>query len=143
MFDFLNKVSEFFEIFIFTASKKEYADAVLDYLDPERRIIKHRLYRDSCIAINNKVYLKDLSIFVNRKPENIILVDNSFYSFCNQPKNGVLINSFYNDTQDTELNNLLNYLQNYLLHSHDVRVVNEEIFNFANMIEQTKNNKKE
>lgn len=138
LFEFLKAVSEIFEIFIFTASKKEYADAVLDFLDPERKMIKHRLYRDSCIPINNRVYIKDLSIFVNRKPENLILVDNSFYSFCNQPKNGVLINSFYNDKQDRELINLLNYLQNYLYGVPDVRLVNEQIFNFENLINQYK-----
>lgn len=139
VFEFLKSVSEIFEIFIFTASKKEYADAVLDFLDPERKMIKHRLYRDSCIPINNRVYVKDLSIFVNRKPENLILVDNSFYSFCNQPRNGVLINSFYNDKQDRELINLLNYLQNYLYGVPDVRVVNEQIFNFENLMCQYKN----
>ena len=139
LFEFLKAVSEIFEIFIFTASKKEYADAVLDFLDPERKIIKHRLYRDSCIPINNRVYIKDLSIFVNRKPENLILVDNSFYSFSNQPRNGVLINSFYNDKQDRELINLLNYMQNYLHGVADIRVVNEQIFNFENLISQYKN----
>ena len=139
VFEFLKTVSEIFEIFIFTASKKEYADAVLDYLDPDHKIIKHRLYRESCIPINNKVYIKDLRIFVNIKPENIILVDNSLYSFCNQPKNGVLINSFYHDKQDRELINLLNYLQNYLYDVPDVRLVNEQIFNFENLISQYKN----
>lgn len=139
VFEFLKAVSEIFEIFIFTASKKEYADAVLDFLDPEKMLFKHRLYRDSCIPINNRVYVKDLSIFVNRKPENIILIDNSFYSFCNQPRNGVLINSFYNDKQDRELINLLNYLQNYLYGVPDVRVVNEQIFNFENLMAQYKN----
>lgn len=132
--EFLQKVCEIFEIFIFTASKKEYADAVLDYLDPEKKIIKHRLYRNSCIPINNKTYIKDLSIFVNRKPENIILVDNSFYSFYRQPSNGVLINSFYNDPDDNELKNLFNYLQNYLLPVKDIREVNEQIFSFQSLL---------
>jgi len=139
VFEFLKNVSEIFEIFIFTASKKEYADAVLDFLDPQKKIFKHRLYRDNCIPINNRIYLKDLRIFINRKPENIILVDNSFYSFCNQPRNGVLINSFYNDKQDRELVNLLNYLQNYLYGVSDVRIINEQIFNFETLISQYKN----
>lgn len=134
--EFLTRLSELFEIFIFTASKKEYADACIDFLDPEAKLIKHRFYRDSCIPVNNKVYVKDLGIFLNRKQENIILVDNSFYSFCNQPKNGVLINSFYDDQNDCELQNLLNYLENYLLHAPDVRVINEQIFNFAKLIDQ-------
>jgi len=137
--EFLKAVTEIFEIFIFTASKKEYANAVLDFLDTEKKIFKHRLYRDSCIPINSRVYIKDLSIFVNRKPENLILVDNSFYSFCNQPRNGVLINSFYDDKQDRELINLLNYLKNYLYGVADVRVINEQIFNFENLMGKYKN----
>jgi len=139
--EFLKRCSEIFEIFIFTASKKEYADAVINFLDPEKKIIKHRLYRDSCISINNKTYLKDLRIFVNRKQENLILVDNNFYSFSNQPKNGILINSFYNDEKDQELINLLNYLENYLLTSKDIRQVNEQIFNFSGLMEQCLNYK--
>lgn len=134
LIEFLTKVSELFEIFIFTASRKEYADIVLNFLDPENKIFKHRFYRNSCIPINNKVYIKDLGIFVNRKPENMILVDNSFYSFINQPCNGVLINSFYNDKQDRELGNLLNYLQNYIMSISDIRKINEQIFNFENLI---------
>ena len=141
--EFLKKCAEIFEVFIFTASKKEYADACIDYLDPDRKIIKHRLYRDSCIPVNNKTYIKDLRIFVNRKQENLILVDNSFYSFCNQPRNGILINSFYDDPKDQELGNLVNYLENYLLTAQDIRVVNEQIFNFAGIIEQCLNVKKE
>lgn len=134
LFEFLAKVSEMFEILVFTASRKEYADVVLNFLDPDKKIFRHRLYRESCILVQNKVYIKDLSIFVNRKQENIILVDNSFYSFCNQPRNGVLINTFYNDKQDRELANLLNYLQNYLLPASDVREINEQIFNFQTLI---------
>lgn len=135
--EFLERMSLIYEIFLFTASKKEYADACLKVIDPDETIFKHRLYRDSCIPINNKTYVKDLRIFVNRKQENLILVDNSFYSFANQPKNGVLINSFYNDEEDKELLNLLNYLENYLHPSTDVRVVNEQIFNFSGLIDQS------
>lgn len=134
--EFLKKCSEIFEIFIFTASKKEYADAVINFLDPEKKIIKHRLYRDSCIPINNQTYIKDLRIFVNRKQENLVLVDNSFYSFCSQPKNGVLINSFYDDDKDQELFNLLNYLENYVYPAQDIRIINEQIFNFEELIQQ-------
>jgi Dullard-like phosphatase family protein len=134
--EFLKRVSQIFEIFIFTAGLKEYADACIDIIDPERKIFKHRLYRDSCIPLNDKTFIKDLRIFKNRKQENLILVDNSFYSFSNQPKNGVLINSFYNDKDDKELLNLINYLENYLHPSKDIRDVNEKIFNFSGLINQ-------
>ena len=46
--DFLKKMSKIFQIVIFTASHKKYADAILNRLDPSRKLITKRLYRDSC-----------------------------------------------------------------------------------------------
>jgi CTD small phosphatase-like protein 2 len=136
--EFLEKASKQFEIFVFTASLKVYADAVLNFLDPDGRIFKKRFYRENCIRIGNKAYVKDLRIFANRKLENVILVDNSMYSFTNQLSNGVLINSFYNDKEDRELFNLLNYLENFLKDAGDVRLINDNIFSFKAILESCK-----
>merc|ERR1711957_1017370 len=114
--EFLKKVNELFEVIVFTAGLKEYADAALDYLDPENVIFKHRLYRDSCIC-----------------------VDNAFYSFCNQPENGILINSFFNE-KDNELVNVFGYLENCLLNAGDVREANEKVFGFKGMVEKSRRN---
>ncbi len=112
---------------------KDYADAVLNYLDPENKYFQNRLYRDSCINVYNRLYIKDLRIF-NRSLENLIIVDNSIYSFSNQLSNGVLINSFYNDKGDKELMNVQNYLYKYLYNATDIRVTNEQVFNFNNIL---------
>jgi CTD small phosphatase-like protein 2 len=133
--EFLEKCSKQFEIFVFTASKQVYADAVLNLLDPDNRIFKQRFYRESCIKVAGKLFLKDLRIFGNRRLEDIILVDNSMYSLVPQLSNGVLINSFYNDKEDRELLNLLNYLENYLRDAADVRLINEKVFNFKSILE--------
>jgi CTD small phosphatase-like protein 2 len=133
--EFLEKASQNFEIFVFTASKKVYADTVLNFLDPDGRIFKTRYYREDCIKVGSKVYVKDLRIFDNRKLEDIILVDNSMYSFANQISNGVLINSFYNDQEDKELHNVLNYLDNYLRDVSDIRLINEKVFNFTDILD--------
>jgi len=136
LYEFLHGISQKFEIIVFTASKREYADAVLNYLDPENNYFKHRFYRENCIAIKNKVFVKDLRIFSNRRHEDIVIVDNSLYSFMNQISNGVLINSFYNNKEDRELFNLMNYIQNYLLNISDTRIVNEKVFNFSTIINE-------
>lgn len=136
LFIFLEKIAEIFEIFIFTASKKEYADAVLNYLDPENKIFKNRFYREHCINFKNRVFIKDLRMFTNRKPENLIILDNSLYSFSNQLSNGILINSFYNDKDDRELFNVFNYLEQYLQNAPDSRTVNEQIFSFDLILQE-------
>ena len=104
------------------------------------RIFKKRFYRENCINVKNKLYIKDLRMFANCKLENIVVVDNSLYSFSNQLSNGVLINSFYNDKTDRELYSVFNYLQQYLSKCSDMRVVNEKIFNFNFILEEYTNN---
>jgi Dullard-like phosphatase family protein len=137
LFPFLEKVSQIFEIFVFTASKKEYADAVLNFLDPEGKIFKQRFYREHCINVQGRIFVKDLRIFEEfRNLSDIVLVDNSMYSFTNQLSNGVLINSFYHDKEDRELVNLFNYLKQYICLASDVRIVNEKVFNFTNIMEE-------
>ena len=82
--------------------------------------------------------IKDLRIFKNIDLKKIILIDNSMYSFASQINNGILINSFFNDKNDTELNNALEYLINFILPAEDVRDVNEEFFNFRQIMNDLK-----
>lgn len=53
--DFLKNLSQFFELVIFTAALKEYADKVIDYLDP-CGFIKRRFYRDVIKFLNLELY---------------------------------------------------------------------------------------
>ena len=132
---FLEEVNKYFEVGIFTASVKEYADAVISFLDPENKLIKFRLYRNNCINYNDAFTVKDLRIFKNVDLKKIVLLDNSMYSFAAQINNGILINSFINDKEDNELFNALNYLVNFILPAEDVREVNEQFYNFRQIID--------
>ena len=132
---FLEEVNKYFEVGIFTASVKEYADAVISFLDPENKLIKFRLYRNNCINFNGSFTVKDLRIFKNVDLKKIVLIDNSMYSFAPQINNGILINSFINDKEDNELYNALEYLKNFILPAEDVREVNEQFFNFRQIID--------
>ena len=136
--EFLEKVSKYFEVGIFTASVPEYADAAINYLDPENQYIKFRLYRNNCINVGDLVRVKDLRILKNISLKNIILVDNNMYSFTPQLNNGILINSFFYDKKDDELSNLLNYLIEYILPADDVRNVNEQFFGFKKIVDDMK-----
>ena len=132
--EFLTEVSKYFEVGIFTASVKEYADAVIDFLDPNKNLIKFRLYRNNCINVNDRIFVKDLRIIKGVDITDIILLDNSIYSFSAQLNNGILVNSFYNDKNDIELYNVLGYLLNYIVKAEDVRIINEQFFNFEKII---------
>ena len=132
--EFLTEVSKYFVVGIFTASVKAYADAVIEYLDPNKNLIQFRLYRNNCINVNDKIFVKDLRIIKGIDIKDIILLDNSIYSFSAQINNGILVNSFFNDKNDIELYNVLGYLLNFLIKAEDVRVVNEQFFNFDKII---------
>ena len=122
----LVEASKYFEVVIFTAAQKAYADAILDYLDPENELIQYRLYRESCLKIEG-VYMKDLRIFNNRRIQDLVIVDNSAYSFGYHLDNGIPIISWHDDPYDKELFNLIHYLK-ILAKCEDVRVLNRQYF---------------
>ena len=133
LFDFLNFASEHFELVIFTASEKNYADAIIDYIEKEKKYFSKRLYRNNCIYLHPCLYIKDLSLVSNRNVKDIVIVDNSMFSFAFNLSNGILISSFFNDKNDSMLLNLSNYLR-YLLNAEDVRTVNKENFQFEHYL---------
>ena len=132
--EFLEEISKFFLIGVFTAAIPEYADAAINYLDPEEKYIKFKLYRNDCINIGDLVRVKDLKIFGEENLDKIVLLDNNIYSFSNQLSNGILINSFFNDENDDELSNVRKYLIEYIFPCDDVRKVNEQFFGFETIL---------
>jgi Dullard-like phosphatase family protein len=131
LYEFLDYCSSVFDVYIFTASRKEYADCIIDHIEKNKKYFCQRFYRENCIVIKNRVFIKDLRMFVNADLKDMLIVDNSLFSFANQLANGVLITSFYDDQNDKELLNVKNYLQNMkIANVEDVRTVNRKIFNF-------------
>lgn len=123
----LELVNQHFEVIVFTASHKWYADVILDYIDPEKKYIQHRLYRDHCIKTTDNVYIKDLRVFKNRDLKDMIIVDNAVYSFGAQLANGIPITPFKDDKDDSEFIFLMNYI-NILKDYDDMRLLNREAF---------------
>ncbi|CAG8466043.1 3936_t:CDS:2 [Ambispora gerdemannii] len=105
---FLRKMGEIYEIVVFTASLSKYADPVLDMLD-QSRVVKHRLFRESCFNHRGN-YVKDLSQ-LGRDLRDTIIIDNSPASYIFHPTNAVPISSWFNDPHDTELLDLIPFLE--------------------------------
>ena len=102
--EFLNKVSKFFEVVIFTASIQKYASPLLNILDKEKNI-RYRLYREECTFING-LFIKDLKR-LNRPLSDLIIVDNSPLAYTFNIENGLPIKTWYDDPNDKELNKIL------------------------------------
>lgn len=115
---FLQKLAEKYELVVFTAGMREYATLVLDRLDM-KRVISHRLYRDSCKEVNGR-YVKDLS-GLGRDLRRVVIVDDNPNSYVLQPENGVPVRPFIEDVEDRELGRLLEFFEGEEPSCEDIR----------------------
>lgn len=94
LFEFLRTMAQYFEIIVFTASIKEYADVMLNLIEAKlgQKVIDYRLYREHTSFINGK-YVKDLSK-IGRDLSRVVIVDNNEEAFSKQKDNGIKIASF-------------------------------------------------
>ena len=133
--EFLDYAVQEFDLVIFTASDKQYANEIIDFIEKDKKYFKMRLYRNHCLFIEPGLYIKDLRIFSDYKNiEDIIILDNSLFSFANQLNNGILITSFFSDLNDTFLENVKCYLE-YIKIQKDIRLMNKESFRFEEIKE--------
>ncbi|KAI9591344.1 NLI interacting factor-like phosphatase-domain-containing protein [Syncephalis fuscata] len=102
---FLRKVSQWYELVVFTASLPEYADPVIDWLDPDACYFKRRLFRSDCTP-RGFSFAKDLSL-IQADLSRVILVDNSPACFALHKENGLPISGWYDDQRDEALLELL------------------------------------
>jgi Dullard-like phosphatase family protein len=107
--EFFEAVAREFDVFIFTASRMEYAVPVVQRLlpcFPAERI----LTRPHCRFVKG-LLVKDLTIF-GRDLSRVVIVDNMRESFMLQPWNGVEVPTWVGDQNDrTLLDELLPFLR--------------------------------
>ena len=101
---FLEEMAKIFEIVIFTAALKDYADSILDILDPNKILINYRLYRHHT-SLSGITFCKDLSK-IGRDLSRTLIIDNLADNFKLQPNNGIPIWTWIDDMKDTQLNDL-------------------------------------
>jgi len=108
--DFLAAMVPLYNIVIFTAAAQDYADLVLDNIDPQRAIFSKRLYRQHTKNVNEEYNIKDLLI-VTDNLEKTLIIDNIPENFMRQKNNGIFIKSWFDDQEDRELKRLIPLLK--------------------------------
>ena len=104
---------------------------LLYFVNAERKHIKHRMFRESCLAVEGN-FLKDLNV-LGRDLKKSVLVDNSPHAFGYQVDNGIPIESWFDNPNDTELLKLERFLRT--LHGkEDVRPVVRSTFRTYQLI---------
>jgi Dullard-like phosphatase family protein len=144
LYEFLQRVCSRYETHIFTAAMDVYANPVLDHIEtklnenncssgPETKFAG-RWYRQHCTThsschakVKNLTNLwPQIQYQQNRPTDDIsglcraVLVDNNPMSFLSNPENGILVPSFYTDSQDAALLEVWEILQQ-LEQEDDVR----------------------
>lgn len=110
MMTFLKVVSSLFEVAVFTASQRCYAEQLMDHIDPNGTIVgRNRLYRDHCTNVSG-ANVKDLSR-IGRPLGRVAIIDNSPVAYLFQPRNAIPILSWFDDPNDTELLKLIPLLR--------------------------------
>jgi CTD small phosphatase-like protein 2 len=124
----LERLSQKFELGIFTASQEQYGNAVLKVLDPDCKFFSFRLFRQHCFEMHSRVnHVKDLRILKNRDLSKVILIDNNPQAYLFQKNNAVPIIPFFNDANDNELLKLEIFLDK-ISDAKDVRPILRDYF---------------
>ncbi|OMJ93763.1 hypothetical protein SteCoe_3207 [Stentor coeruleus] len=102
--EFLLEMDKYYELVLFTASRKEYADWAMDSIDPSG-LVMLRLYREHMLEDD----IKNLE-YIGRDIDKTIIIDNFSKSFGKHSQNGIEIKSWTGDNNDNELFKLIKAL---------------------------------
>ena len=137
----LRLIRKYYNIVVFTASHQAYADAVLDFMDPNKKYFKYRLYRNNCSLVDvdgTKFYVKDLDIFDESYDlKDIVIIDNSVLSFIYHLENGIPIVPYYNEDKDSSLYVVGLYLM-HIYKENDLRKANKKYINLDSFLNEAR-----
>lgn len=132
--EFLKRLSATYEIVVFTAGARTYAETIINLIDPEKEFIDYKLYRENCIPKGNAL-VKDLRVISNRDMKNMVIIDNAITSFASHLNNGIHITSFFGSEDDTELLKVLPLLE-MLANVENVQTELEEQIGLKSLYEE-------
>ena len=99
--EFLNECAEYFNIYIFTASAREYAEEVVKFIDPTG-LVKKIYSRQNCF-FDGKQWNKSLTS-IDLDLNKTVMIDNSSAIVANNSANALKISDYRAEThEDYEL----------------------------------------
>jgi hypothetical protein len=107
--DFLQNISEFYELLVFSSGIRSYADQIIDFIEKEEKYFAYRLYRENANYYNKSYYL-DINK-LGRDIKRIVVIDNHF----DYENNGILIESFIDENENIKNDKILIYLSEMLI----------------------------
>ncbi|VVB02844.1 unnamed protein product [Arabis nemorensis] len=118
--EFLEQLSQFAHIILFTAGLEDYARPLVDRIDT-KHVLRDRLYRPSTVSTQYGNHVKDL-LSASKNMCRTVIVDNNPYSFVLQPLNGIPCVPFSAEQpKDTQLLDIILPLLKQLSSEEDVR----------------------
>lgn len=105
---FLDTLSKLYNVYVFTASEKAYANKIIDKILPNVKSC-YRFFRDSCINMCGYL-VKDLNL-INSPLKQTLLIDDTAGSALKNPKNLVKIKPWNGERDDNVLKNLIIILE--------------------------------
>ena len=118
LFQFLQSMKTFYELIVFTAATKEYAEPIIRAIECKEQIFDYKFYREHAVVVG-KDFVKDLSR-IGRSLSRVVIVDNMPMNFRLHEDNGIaIIPYFYQDKEDNALLQLGNILRNIAMERGD------------------------
>lgn len=105
--EFLKECSRSWNVVIFTASTRKYAENILGRIDKDSTMVADILCREQCLQFGSQ-HVKDLRVIEQTAENlgNVLIIDNKIACFSYQLTNGIPILPFKGNTKDTELKHL-------------------------------------
>ena len=135
--EFLNNVSKRFNLILFTASEKSYAEKILRFIDKKNNFFMLKFFRKDCVILPGNLILKNLEFLQNFKEKNLAIIDNSVNHFFKNLNNCIPIVPFFGDVKDMELIYLDNFLKE-ICKAKDFRKIFKESFGLKNFLSGAK-----
>lgn len=107
--EFLNRMSQNFEVVIFSDEETYFTQQLAESLDPRQRIFSGKLGKE-CMAYRKGEFIKDLD-YLNRDLKNVIIIEKNPSKVKNHLDNAILLPEFLGDTNDKHLVELIPFLE--------------------------------